>query len=288
MQYTWLLFTLYAAIAYGVSRLVYRLVMKREEPYSFSLLLFISGFIFSLPFALLEFSLPTGSTPWLYVVLSTLLWAAILWIANISFKHTPVSVREPIAQTQMVFLLLFAVVLLGESLNLYKLLGVGLILAGMLLVTIHGRFVKASLMHYGVRMTMLTALLTALVAIVDKKAMQYFQPAVFNSLLYLLPALVLLLFIRKRKAVTMRMVRLRWKVLLLAGFLSSTMYLSILKAYQLAEASVVYPLTLLGSLIVVFGGMLVFREERVHLLRKTLAALLITLGAVLIAGAAIL
>jgi bacterial/archaeal transporter family protein len=283
-EYVWLLFALYAATAYGVSRLFYRHLMRNESPYAFSLLLSFGGFLASLPLVGFQLVLPSGWYPWLFVLLSTILWAAILWIANVSFKHTPASVREPIVQTELIWVFLLSILFLQEKITLVKVVGTLSIFAGMLIVTVHGKFIRASFGNYGVRMTLLTAVLSAFVVIVDKIGVSYFSAGFYNSLLYLTPGLVLLLFLPGRTKEVKHMLRFKWKKLIFASMLSASMYFSVLKAYSLAEASRVYPITLLGSVIVIFGGMLVFREERTHVLRKTVAALLIVFGAACVAG----
>jgi bacterial/archaeal transporter family protein len=287
-EYTWLFFALYAATAYGISRIVYRSLMKNESAYAFAVLLSFGGFLVSLPLSGIQFSLPTGWFPWLLVLLSTLVWAVIMWVANLSYKHTPVSVREPIVQTELIWVFLFAVLFLQETVTLWKIIGTLSIFIGMVIVTVHGKFVRASFGNYGVRMTLLTAVLSALTIIIDKKGVSYFSAGFYNSLLYLTPGLVLLLFLPGRTREVKHMLVRKWKVLLVACVLSATMYFSVLQAYSLAEASKVYPITLLGSIIVIFGGMLVFKEERTHILRKSVAAALIIFGAASIAGTSFL
>jgi bacterial/archaeal transporter family protein len=283
-DFYWLFFSLYAAFAYGVTRLLYRSFMRTASAYALAILLAFMGFLWGLPTLLARPEVPTTLFPWMLLLAAGAIWAVIDIVALVSYKFTPVSVREPIVQTELIWASLLAFIILGEPITTLKVIGIACIFAGMLLVTLHPKFWKASFTSYGVRMTLLTAVLTSVAIIIDKKAVSFFSPEAYNPLGYLLPGLFLLLFIKGRTEETKRLFRLKWKWLLLASFLSASMYYSVLRAYQLADSSVVYPFIHMGSVIVIIGGMLVFREERVHVTRKVVAAALIVLGALFITG----
>jgi drug/metabolite transporter (DMT)-like permease len=283
-DYVWLFYALYAALAYGITRLLYRSFMRHYSAYALAICLSFFGFLWALPLWIANPVVPTTWFPWVLVLASGVTWAIVDVISNLSFKYTPVSVREPIIQTELVWAFILALVILHERATTLKVVGVLCIFSGMLLVTLHPKFIKASFASYGVRMTLLVALLSAIAAIIDKAATNYFTAEAFNPIGYLAPGLILLLFIRKRKAETKKLLKFQWKKLVLAGFLSASMYYSILKAYTLADSSQVYPFIHLGSVIVIVGGMLVFREERVHVLRKCIAGALILFGALCITG----
>jgi uncharacterized membrane protein len=135
----------------------------------------------------------------------------------------------------------------------------------------------------GVQLTLLVALLSATVAIIDKKSMSFFTAGTYGFLVYLVPAIFLAFIVMKRKPKLRSLIKNNGKFVVLAAVFSVLFYYSLLMAYSLTDASPVFPITRLSTLLAVFGGV-IFLRERKETLKRIIASVVIITGAVFIAG----
>ncbi len=288
----WLFFALAAATATACYRVVSRHLMKTHSPYGYALLINVFGTFLTLPLIWTDFSwasMPQTPWPWLLVIASTVLWSIIMVLAYMTMKHLPVSRREQISQVEVLFVLLLGVLFLHEALTALKLIGSLLVLSGAILASSGRTAIFAGWRSKGVLLTVFVAFLYSIVAIVDKAALNYFPTGLYTFMLYLFPALVLLAFLVRAnlRAKTWHLLtHMRWYVLL-GACLSVTSYYLGLRAYDLADASSVYPITKLATILAVGGGILFFPEERQRIPRKLASAALVVLGAILVAWGAL-
>ena len=280
----WLAYALISAVSDGFKSIVHRHVMKTESPYSYALIEEVLTALAFIPLLYKEFVAPTGIFPWFLVAASSVLWTIIVLTSFNAYKFTHVSLKEPISQTRLIFVFILSIILLAESITMVKGIGTLIIFFGIVTLTYHKGEVFGRLSEKGVRLTLLSALLMSIVAIIDKKAMSYFTPGMFGFLVYLIPGLILLLFVKKRTQETKKLIKTKWPYVLLVIMFGMSMYYFNLKAYTLAEASVVFPIIRISSFISVLGGMFIFKEERKDILRKVIASIIIILGAILISG----
>ena len=138
------------------------------------------------------------------------------------------------------------------------------------------------------QLTLITALLSALVAIIDKKATVYFSAGMYGAIVYLIPALFLGIYVltRKRKdAASIMRTKSRWLSIVVAcGFV---FYFFQLLAFKAADVSIVYPVLRMSTLFTVLGG-IIFLGERESVIRKLTATLIIIAGVILVSGYIIL
>lgn len=282
----WLAFALLAAVATAGYRLVTRHVMKGHSPYAYALLVNLIGAFYTLPLIWTDFSLaglPRTVWPWTLVIVAALLWATIMVLAFKSIKLLPVSRREQISQVEVLFVLLLGVLFLREALTWAKALGAALVIAGALVAASGRTSIYSGWKSKGVALTVSVAALYALVAIVDKEALAHFPTGLYTFLEYLLPGIILAFGLTRRRAwsETKLLVSHKGWVLLGATALSVTSYYLGLRAYDLADATSVYPVLKLATIVAVLGGILFFKEERVQIPRKLVASVLVVSGAIL-------
>jgi drug/metabolite transporter (DMT)-like permease len=282
----WLVFALLAAVATAGYRVVTRHVMKGHSPYAYALMVNIVGAFFTLPLIWTDFTfagVPRTLFPWLLVALAAALWAMIMVLAFKSIKLLPVSRREQISQVEVLFVLLLAISFLGEALTWLKAAGAVFVIAGALVAASGRTSIYSGWKSKGVALTVGVAALYALVAIVDKEALAYFPTGLYTFMQYIFPGIILAFGLSRRRAwsETKSLISHKGWVLLGATALSVTSYYSGLRAYDLADASVVYPVLKLATIVAVVGGLLFFKEERVHMPRKLVASVLVVAGAVL-------
>ena len=270
----WLIPAIIAALTDGTKDFLNKIVMIKEDPYVFA---FIENFIATLLFipVFLTAKAPTNNIVYLFILISSIIWVLIVVIGNYSYKYTEVSLRAPISQVRILFLLLMSTLFLSEKLTLNKGIGTLLIFSGLVIL----RFKKGKLdfKHKGIQLTMLTAFLVALVAIFDKLALNNANPEFVSFFVYLIPASILLFFTLKKKKEFRSIIKNQYRVVLSASVLGAVFYYSSLKAYSLIDVSTVFPIIKTSALITVLLG-IIFLKERQNMLRKIIATLIILAG----------
>ena len=269
-----IIFAILAAISDGTRDFLNRVVMIKEDPYVFA---FIENFIATLLFIpiFLTAKAPTNNIVYLFILISSIIWVLIAIIGNYSYKYTEVSLRAPVSQIRIIFLLLMSILFLSEKLTLNKGIGTFLIFSGLIIL----RFKKGKLdfKHKGIQLTIVTAFLVALVAIFDKLALNNANPEFVSFYVYLIPAFILMFFTLKKKKEFKSIIKNQYKVVLGASVLGAIFYYTSLKAYALIDVSTVFPIIKTSALITVLLG-IIFLKERQNMLRRIIATLIILAG----------
>lgn len=279
----WLIFALISASASSIQSLIHRVIMLTEEPYPYALVENLLTALVFVPILILEFSLPKSYFAWFLVIISSLLWVFISVISMNAYKYTQISLKAPLSESRVIFTLLFAIFLLSEAIVTEKLIGVGLIFIALTALTYKKQKRFGDLKDKGVQFILISAFLSALVAIIDKKAMTYFTAGTFGFLVYFIPALILILFGKRYYQSAKKIIKTKTKFLIVLVILGFFFYYFKLRAYQLADVSQVFPIIRLSTLFTVIGGV-IFLKEREYILKKIILTLLILLGVILISG----
>jgi drug/metabolite transporter (DMT)-like permease len=280
----WLIYALIAAFFTGANSLFHRAIMLKEDTMSYACIFQYLAALFFIPFLVMEFAIPFKVFPWVLVVIASALWAIETFAAFEAFTHVPVSIRTPIDQVKLVFILILSVLFLSEALFIEKIIGTLLIFAGVFMLTYEKKRWFAGFAGKGVKLVFLSAFVFSLVTIVDKAALAYFPAGTYGFIVFLLPAVMLTPFLRKKKNEVRQLFRQSWLLMVGAVVLSILAYYFRLKAFSVAESSLAFPITRLGILVSVLGGIL-FLNERDFIARKMIAAVIAIIGASLIAGA---
>jgi len=275
---TLFIFVTLAILAGAMARLLQRYVLKETDPYAYSFLTQIISAVFFLPFALANFTLPTDPKAWVVLAGASILWTLVSLTASISYKGTEVSLRDPIAQSKLLWVLPLSILFLKEQITVYRALGTLIIFLGVSLLIWHPERKLGRLADKGVRWTLMAALLAAVVTIVDKAALRWFVPEVYGFMVYFFPMMILVLFLQRRKHHVNHLFKNRAKSALLAIMCSVLTYYFTLKAFAVADVTLAYPLLQLTTVITVFGGIIMLKE-REHIWQKMIAAVLVVIGA---------
>jgi drug/metabolite transporter (DMT)-like permease len=258
--------------------------MKTESPYSYALVENVLTAIAFLPLLYLEFVFPVDYFAWVLVGVSSILWVLVTITNYHAYKHTPVTLKDPISQSSVLFVFALSILFLSESITLLKISGIILVFSGLVLITFKNQNLFGGFFDKGVQLTLLTAFLSSVVVIVDKVAMKYFTPGTYGFLVYLIPSLILIAFLKNRKDETKNLLKNRWPYVALIVVLGVSVYYFSLKAYSLADASIVFPIIRLSTIFGVFGGLAIFEEERKNIFRKIIAIAIIIAGVLLVSG----
>jgi drug/metabolite transporter (DMT)-like permease len=258
--------------------------MMSEDPLAYAFLEnLLTGLVF-IPFAIFAWSIPQEQIAWALLFISCMLWTAIAIVSMYSYKYTAVSLRAPISETRTFWLLLFSVLILSEVITYQKFFGVSLIFIGVIIIKFKKGLTYNSFFDKGVLLTLVSALLSALTAIVDKKSMQYFTEGFYGMIVYLVPAVFIGIYISRKKIRDVKLIiskKLPWLfAVMILGFVY---YYFQLAALKLAEVSIVYPILRLSTLFTVVGG-IIFLNERENIVRKIIATIVVIAGVILVSG----
>ncbi|MCA9486720.1 EamA family transporter [Candidatus Woesearchaeota archaeon] len=274
----WILFASISAFSESLKALLHRKIMLSEDPVVYALVENILAALIFLIF-ISSFSLPKENSAWLLITLSSALWLSISILSQYSYKYTKVTIQEPLKQTRLLWVLLLSIIFLHELLTRQKILGTLLICCGLAYLSYDKKKKFGSLKEKGVLFTLATAFLFALVTIVDKAALKYFNPETYGFLVYLFPGLALIL-INSRKSQLKKLSSL-WKnkfwFVGLVALSSFSYYYFKLKALQLADTSLVFPLIRSASILTILGG-IIFLKEKEQLSKKLLSSAIVFVG----------
>lgn len=276
----WLILALLSAFFDGIGDLINRFIMIKQNAIAYAFVWHILAAIFYIPF-IGKINLPNIPFAWFVLVSASILWALAGFTGFLAYKYTEASVKVPLGKSRLLFLLVFSVIFLKESITLLKVVGTFLIFFGVIILTYKNKKVFGKLSDRGVQLTLLTALLIALVSILDKVAIKYFSVGLYGFLVYLIPGSLIGLFAFNKTKEIKKLIKERALVVLISAILGFLFYYLRLKAYSLEEVSKVFPITQLSTLVVVFGGIFILREKT-DIFKKILSAIIMILGAILI------
>ena len=205
------------------------------------------------------------------------------WLCGyIGIKHLPITIVSPIQSTRPVLVLLGALFLFGESLNLYQWIGVVIAILSVFLLSRSGKregidFVNNRWVAY----VALAALFGAVSALYDKYLMRSIDPIVVQSWFNIYQCLLMGILIavmnaanptqRERKFIW------RWSIPMISLFLGFADFCYFTALAQEGALIAVVSMIMRGSVVVSFAfGELLLHEK--NLKRKAFDILLILLG----------
>src|SRR3989344_2495741 len=254
----WLIFALLSAFFDGINDLINRFIMIKHNALAYAFIWHIFAAIFYIPF-IGKINLPNIPFAWFVLISASIIWALVGFTGFLAYKYTEASVKVPIGKSRLLFLLLFSVIFLKETITLPKIIGTLLIFFGVIVLTYKDKNVFGRLSDRGIQLTLLTALLIAIVSVLDKVAMRYFSVGLYGFLVYMIPGLLIGIFASKKLNEIKKLIREKGFVVLISSVLGFLFYYLRLKAYSLEEVSKVFPITQLSVLVVVFGGIFILK-----------------------------
>jgi drug/metabolite transporter (DMT)-like permease len=232
------------------------------------------------PFMILDFSTPSVAYGYKVGALGVVLWSVFAILGMKATQLVEVSVKEPLMQIQLLFMLLFASVFLNESLTVYKIGGTISIFLGTLILTYRKNLVK-DFMKPGIKIIIVSALIGAVIGVVDKIALEYWSVPVYSFLAFLAPGMVLTPWASRRFDKFSVMLKDKfWPIIASSMLIVMGAYFGF-TAYKMTEMSNAVPIFRLSTLVSVFGGIILLNEKD-HLFRKIIGAILMIIGVVLI------
>ena len=205
------------------------------------------------------------------------------WLCGyIGIKHLPITIVSPIQSTRPVLVLLGALFLFGETLNIYQWIGVTLAIVSVFLLSCSGKREGIDFTHNRwVAFVALAAFFGAVSALYDKYLMRFIEPIVVQSWFNIYQCLLMGVIISVMNAVNPtqrgRKFIWRWSIPMISIFLGLADFCYFTSLAQDGVLIAVVSMIRRGSVIVSFAfGALLLREK--NLKSKAFDVLLILLG----------
>lgn len=275
----WLLFAITSGFFFAALNLVERHLLKDKDsdPFAFSFFFSFTSTLFLLPVVLYQPQFSTELKPWLLVVALSLLIAVGNLLSFTSIKYVSASIVGTISKFKIVWVLLLGLWFAYEVWSPYKGLGVLLtLIAGIILI---GKF-GGDMNLKGVVLAFLSTFFGAVAIVIYTPLLKDFNVFTLTFLVFAVPA-VINFFMMKKSVLRIRkkFKKDSWKLFLI-GFIAVLANLTIISAINFAEASRVLVVVEALFILVLLGEHFLLKEKT-QIMRKGLAAVIATIGAIL-------
>jgi len=213
---------------------------------------------------------------WWIIIAIGFLGAAATIINLKVYNHLDVSLIALLSKLTTVFSVIFSIILLNETLTIWKFFGGALIIIGAVLLTFKHKK-SYNINKTGLYLLFLVIVLYSLGSIVDKLGVTVFNIFTYGFFAYFSAFLLILsylLFTRKGL-----LIKTDAKLVILVSILNIGAYLLLLYAYSITSVINVSIFSNLSVIAVIIGGYLFHKEKGI--LNKSFAAILMIIGAVL-------
>lgn len=204
------------------------------------------------------------------------------WICGyFAIKHLPLTIAGPINATRPVMVLVGAMLVFGERLNLYQWIGTGFAIVSFFLLSVSGKKEGINFKsNKWIFLLVLAAVLGAVSGLYDKYLLKHIDRMIVQSWfnvyqMIIMGAIVLFLWYPKRKSTTK--FSWKWSILLISIFLSAAdfaYYYAL--SYDDSMISVVSMVRRSSVLVSFIGGVFLFKEKNIK--GKVIDLLLVLIG----------
>lgn len=239
-----------------------------------------------LPFFITQYSLKEIAVIYVVALLST---GGILY-ASKSIRHMEISTAAPLLNLMPAFLVVWSFIFLSEAINIFHILGIGMLILGTYVLEMDGKFhhllkpikemAKSRYFHF----ILFAVVFFSFSALLDKVVLlKYSTPMRFLALVWVFVAINFLVIHSVKydgwRGVVHSFRKTRWFVVLAGvfAFLSTLFYY---QAAAVAFIALVVPVKRISTLIAtIIGGELLHDK---HLLHRIIACIVMVIGATLV------
>jgi transporter family protein len=293
----WLIFALLASILASASSIVEKKTLFKQHALEFSATMSVYTLILSIPFWFFADLKSLSLEAIGYIYLGSLLGAVAFLLITKALRHIEISLTSPFLVFEPAMVAIFAAILLGERITTMQILGISVLIIGAYILTSHehDHFLepfKHIFRSKYIKFILLALVLYALDSIIDKKIVgtpadgglgisAWTFLALVHFFLALNFAVIMIIFADGFQGIGKGLKSGGWLVFSVAvltiGYRLSQIYAVSLPGVMI---SLVIPIKRLSALFSTIIGGELFKEE--HLLRKSLACVIMIIGAVLI------
>jgi bacterial/archaeal transporter family protein len=247
----------------GTERVLLKGLTAERDAVAAASLFFGLGAVTLLPLAIGQ-HLPGESALYVRPLAAILVYSLAFALYVGALRVGDATIVAPLYHGNGFFILLLAVVFLGEPLTILRVLGLALIVIGA--GTLEARLgipdPRALLARADARMMILSAALLAIGRVIDKGALDHFEPRLYAFLTNAGIALVLLLYLTARgRLAGLRLARERPLLTLAAGAVNGISYLLLLVALTTLDVSVAEPASGVSIVITAILARMFFGER---------------------------
>lgn len=282
---TWFYFSLISAVGYALVSLLSRVIaVESDHPRELSVVFnLISGMIalviFFVSSGYVNFNLPKDPQAYIYLFVILLFYGLYERFRFKTSKYLEVSTQGTLNNIFIVVAFVIALFIYSEVITADKIFGFIFVLVGILLVTVNkSKKINSMGLFYGV----LTNVSVGIAWSLDKKGISYFNPDLYNLLVWVAPIIVVSFFPAIKLSVVKKIIRKDFKQISIISFLNVAAYLFNLKALVVGgEVTKVIPIVQTSTIITIILG-IIFLKEREHIVKKTVAGLIAIIGVFLL------
>jgi len=240
----------------------------------------ITAVLFALLISFLfPWKFPTNITVYLLLFLASMFYAILDRLQGTVRKNLEVSVTVITNQISQVFLISYGVLFLGEKLGASKFIGISTIIVAIAVLTFRKggfKFNKYILLNFMSRLAFSIAIS------IDVGISKQFNFPFYIAMTLLIPAIIISVAEKvELKSIKAELNAINKKHILTTGVAWVGLIFFMIKSFQLGEFSVVSPISslsvFLNSIVAYF-----FLKERENITRKVAAAILVTVGIILV------
>lgn len=216
-----------------------------------------------------------------YIIVKSFIVLSSWIFGYFGMKHLPLTIVGPINATRPVMVLVGAMLIFGERLNLYQWIGVTLAIISFFMLSRSGKKEGIDFKHNKwIFFIVLAAIMGAISGLYDKYLMKQLNPMLVQSWynvyqVFIMCPIILLLWLPKRKTTTP--FRWDWTIILISIFLSAADFAYFYAlSYEDSMISIVSMVRRSSVIVSFLFGAMVFREK--NLKSKAIDLLLVLIG----------
>lgn len=268
-------------ILLGFERIFLKLLGKdsiEDKSLAITAVFFGFGAVSLFPFAIMHIKV---SEMIIFPMISSIFYSFAFWMYTASLKEGDISLVTPLYNFNLIFLLLFSTILLGEEITFTKLFGVVSIFIGLSYLQKGSSFknsLKQVFTNTSAQLMISASLLMAIGRIVDGfAATDNFTPEVYAFLIYLLITIILftILIFKGQMIEPYYVIKTNPSISVVSGITNAYSYLALIVAFNYLDVSIVEPIGALNIFFAMILARILFKED---IRQRLFAASLIVLG----------
>lgn len=277
----WIYLALGAALLFSLNSILGRvLATKSANPRAFALIYNTIGGIFVLSFFLFDHSQFSGIN-W-QVILLLLINIFVYGIFNryefYARKNNEASTYAVLTKFSPVFTFILSIIFLGESISFNKILALLIIISGNILAVITKRGIKFT---SGIKYIAIITIFISIAMVLDKKISGNFPLPLYAFFAYFPPNIFLYFFPKLKFSDIKKELKIAGSGIFILAAVNVCGYFMLIKSYAYGEVSKIVLLTSASTIITVLAGIF-FLKEKTRLWQKIFAAMLVTIGVLLL------
>lgn len=224
--------------------------------------------------------LPSGTDILGLFIISVLLSAVSDFLLLFATKNADTADTSILMPLSNIWVLLFAALFLKESLSLWKIVGVSMVVLGSVITLSKG---KRIVLNKGIIAALVYGLLITGTIVIDKGISNNFSLPVYSAIFYFLSSAVLTVLAGKqsvKKIATEWRINRWWSAII--GVQWALFSLTLLFAYSQTEASTAVPIMRVFIVLVTAYSILILKEKE-RMWQKILGSIIVTGGALVLA-----